>query len=611
MERSGTQKLPPIERVEGKQARALSFAQQRLWFLAQFEGVSESYHIPTGLRLRGALNKVSWRRSLDRLVERHEGLRTVFVSEEGEPRVELLPAACGFPMVEHDLEHEADAERRLDALSVEEAQAPFDLAKGPLIRGRLIRMGAEDHVFLLTQHHIVSDGWSMGVLTRELSTLYSAFASGQEDPLPPLTIQYPDYAAWQRKWLSGERQAKQAEYWRHNLKEAPGQLALPTDRPRPAKQSFVGGWVGIEVDAELTRGLKRLSQQQGTTLFMTVLTAWAAVLSRLAGQEDIVIGTPTANRNRREVEELIGFFVNTLALRIDLTGEPSTVELLRRVRETALAAQDHQDLPFEQVVEIVQPERRLDQTPIFQVMFAWQSNEGGAFELPGLKVEGAGGGLGAVKFDLELSLGEEEGRIVGGLGYAKALFDEETIERYRGYLARLLKGMVADAEQAVARIEVLGTAERKLLLETWNETDAEYPRERCIHALFEEQVARTPDAIAVVQGDATLTYAELNAQANRLAHRLIEMGVRPDARVGLCVERHPRMVVGLLGVLKAGGGYVPLDPSYPKERLQELVGDAAPTVVLTDGAGWTGGARAGMRTTMFACCRSTSRGMVG
>jgi len=391
-----------------------------------------------------------------------------------------------------------NAEAALSALCHEEAHTPFDLARGPLIRGRLIRLSAEEHVFLLTQHHIVSDGWSMGVLVRELSSLYRAFAAGHDDPLPPLAIQYPDYAAWQRQWLSGERLQAQAAYWRDTLSGAPARLALPTDRPRPERQSFAGATVPVVIDQELTRGLKRLSRQHGTTLFMTVLAAWAAVLSRLSGQDDLVIGVPSANRGRREIEDLIGFFVNTLAVRMDLSGKPSVSVLLERVRRTALAAQEHQDLPFEQVVEIVKPPRALDHTPLFQVGLAWQNDARETFDLPGLSVEAAGEGLDQVKFDLELNLGEQGEVIAGTLGYATALFDQATIERQRGYLLALLRAMVADAEQPVGRIELLSAEERGYLLDDLNRTEVDYPSELCVHELFEQQVRRAPDAVAVV-----------------------------------------------------------------------------------------------------------------
>ena len=584
VERRGVQALPAIGRVSRAGPLLMSFGQQRLWFLAKL-GASATYHIPMVLRLRGLLEASALRKSLDRLVWRHESLRSVFVMEEGEPRVRLLPAESGFSLVEEDLEHAPDAGERLEAMSREEAEAPFDLERGPLLRGRLIRLGPEEHLLLLTQHHIVSDGWSMGVFTRELGALYEAYASGKEDPLPALEIEYPDYAAWQRAWLTGERLEAQAAYWRENLSGAPERLELPTDRPRPKEQSFVGGFVGLRLDRELTRGLKRVSQEQGGTLLMTVLSAWSMVLSRLSGQEEVVIGIPTANRGRREMEGLIGFFVNTLALRIDVSGEPSVVELVSRVRKTALLAQEHQDLPFEQVVEIVSPPRRLDQSPVFQVMCTMEQGEGGGFALGGLKVEPAGAPSQTVKFDVELSLGEVDDIIVGGLRYAKALFDGGTIERHGGYLEAALHALVRDPGRRVGEVELLSPSERKLLLETWNETAAPYPRERCIHELFEEQVRRAPEVVALVQGEEEVSYGELNRRANRLAHQLIEKGVGPDVRVALCVERSPPMVVALLGILKAGGAYVPLDPSYPSARLAELVQDAAPLLAVCDAAG--------------------------
>ncbi|MBP2471127.1 amino acid adenylation domain-containing protein [Sinorhizobium meliloti] len=582
---SGAQTAPVIMPVGRDGALPLSYSQQRLWFLAQLDEDSTNYNIPLGWRLQGRLDRVAWRRSLDRLFARHEALRCTFVAGEDDPQVQILSGDRGLPVVEHDLRDRPDAQAALLDLCQEEARTPFDLAREPLIRGRLIRLADEEHVFLLTQHHIVSDGWSMGVLVRELSSLYRAFEAGEDDPLPPLAIQYPDYAAWQRQWLSGERLQRQAQYWRDTLSGAPARLALPTDRPRPAQQSFAGASVPVIIDEALTRGLKRLSRQHGTTLFMTVLAAWAAVLSRLSGQDDIVIGVPTANRRRREIEDLIGFFVNTLAVRIDLSGEPSVSDLLERARRAALTAQDHQDLPFEQVVEIVQPPRALGHTPLFQVGLAWQNNTGGSLDLPGLQVEAAGEGLDQVKFDLELNLGEQGEAIAGTLGYATALFDRATIERQCGYLLALLRAMLADAEQPVSELDILPPDERSYLLEELNRTEADYPSDLCVHALFEAQVRRVPDAVALVFEEQSISYGALNADANRLAHHLIGLGVRPDQPVAICVERSPAMVVGLLAILKAGGAYVPLDPAYPGERLRQLLDDAGPRLLLCDAAG--------------------------
>ncbi|TCU64273.1 amino acid adenylation domain-containing protein [Bradyrhizobium sp. R2.2-H] len=581
-DRGNTKAIPVVTRGGSLE---MSFAQQRLWLLAQLDGPNSSYHIRGALRLSGELDVDALRRSIDRLFARHEALRSVFRVIDEQPRVVLLPADERVPLLEQDLRGRDDCEQELARLCCEEAATPFDLAKGPLIRGRLIRTPEREYLFLLTQHHIVSDGWSIGVLVRELGALYRAFVAGKDDPLPPLAIQYPDYAVWQRQWLTGERSQRQVDYWRRALADAPAVLELPTDRPRPPVRTLTGASLPIEIDAELASGIRRLSQSHRASPFMIVLAAWAVVLSRLSGQTDIVIGTPTANRNRPEIEGLIGFFVNMLAVRIDLSAEPSVAELLRRVRTAALAAQDHQDLPFEQVVEITQPLWGREHTPVFQVAFAWQSNETGTLELPGLKAETADIPLQQVRFDLELDLGELGGRIVGSLNYATALFDEATIRRHRDYLVSVLRAMVADADQAVDRIDIIGAAERGRVLDIWNETTAPFPSESCIHELFAEQVRRTPEAVALVYDDVRLSYGELDAKAGQLARRLMALGVVPDQPVAICLPRGIAMVVSLLAVLKAGGAYLPLDPAYPAERLRQIVDDAAPRVLIADEAG--------------------------
>uniref|UniRef100_UPI0030833345 amino acid adenylation domain-containing protein n=1 Tax=Photorhabdus temperata TaxID=574560 RepID=UPI0030833345 len=578
-------RLSAIQPISRKDKLPLSFAQQRLWFLAQLEGVSKTYHIPMALRLYGQLDIVAWQRALDVSFARHEALRSTFVIVDGQSQVVLLPADSGMPIKRYDLRTASDMDEQCQRLCTQEIEAPFDLAQGPLIRAALIQRADEDYIFLLTQHHIVSDGWSVGVLMRELNALYTAFLMGQPVPLPPLVVQYPDYAAWQHQWLTAERTQAQSDYWRAVLADAPVLLDLPTDRPRPPEQSFAGQAVPVHVDSELTAALKRLSQQHGITLFMTLLSAWAVVLSRLSGQEDIIIGTPCAGRSRQEVEPLIGFFVNTLALRIAVSGELTVTECLTRVRETALAAQAHQDLPFEQVVEIVQPPRRLAHTPLFQVMFAWQNNDLTDLELPGLTVSHVDQALDIVKFDLELNLFEEEGGIVGGIGYSTALFNQPTIVRQVGYLYAVLQAMVANPRQKVGEIDILTPAERRLLLETWNATEMPYPKVLCLHQLFEQQAEKTLDATALVYEEQTLCYAELNARANRLAHQLIALGVAPDQLIAICVSRSPAMIVGILAVLKAGGAYVPLDPAYPGERLAHIFTNAAPAVVLVDETG--------------------------
>ncbi|HEX8431069.1 MAG TPA: amino acid adenylation domain-containing protein, partial [Longimicrobium sp.] len=575
--------LPAIEPADRSEPLPLSFAQQRLWFLEQMGAAGRAYHIPAALRLRGGLDTDALSRALDRIVERHEALRTTFAQVDGEPiqRIEPARESC-FDLVRHDLWAHADADAELRRIMSEEGSALFDLHDGPLVRGRLIRLCEDDHVLLVTMHHIVSDGWSMGVLTHELSTLYGAFHRGEADPLPTLPIQYADYAVWQRKWIEGDVLREQAEYWRSTLAGAPELLELPTDRPRPAIQSLAGDSIALELDAELTAGLKMLGQRHGTTLFMTVLAGWAAVLARLSGQDDVVIGTPTANRGQAEIERLIGFFVNTLALRMDLSGAPSVAELLERVRARALAAQQHQDIPFEQVVELAQPTRSMAHTPLFSVMFTWQNAPRGTLELPGLAAGSVGSAAHVTaKFDLSLTMQESGGRISGVVEYATALFDAATVERFLGYFRAILAGMVADEWRAVQRLPMLSASERSLVLDEWNATDAQYPRESFVHELFEAQAARTPDAPAVVHDDRALTYAELNGRANQLAHGLRELGVSPGARVAICIEHSPEMVVALLGVLKAGAAYVPLDPSHPADRLRDMLDDSAPRAVLT------------------------------
>jgi amino acid adenylation domain-containing protein len=449
-------------------------------------------------------------------------------------------------------------------------------------------MAADDNVLLLTMHHIVSDGWSAGVLFRELAALYGAFARGEPDPLPPLPVQYADYAAWHRRWVEGPVLEAQAEYWTRTLAGVPELLELPTDHARPAKQDFAGARVNVELDEALTGALWTLSQRHGTTLFMTLLAGWAAVLARLSGQDDVVIGTPSANRGRSEIEGLIGFFVNTLPVRVDLSGAPSVAEALGRVKARALEAQQNQDIPFEQVVELVQPARSLAHTPLFQVMFAWQNALEGSPELPGLALDaldpaGSGGSPPQVsaKFDLTLTLREDDGRIEGVVEYATALFERETVERYAGYLRRVLEEMVADDVKPLEGLDLLSAAERRTVVEEWNETDAAFPAGACVHELFEAQVERTPGAVAVRFEEEALTYAELNARANRLAHHLRGLGVGPDARVGVCVERGPEMVVSVLAVLKAGGAYLPLDPAYPADRLRYMLEDSAPAALVT------------------------------
>jgi amino acid adenylation domain-containing protein len=563
----------------------LSFAQQRLWFLAQMEGGREAYHIPFGVRLKGELDRQALRQALDRIVARHEALRTRFVIVEGEPRQRITPAEHSrFQLLEQELRQHGEQERagELNTLIQQEGEGRFDLEKGPLIRGRLIRLAEDEHVLLVTMHHIVSDGWSMGVLAGELNALYGAFLGGKADPLPELEIQYADYAVWQRQWMEGEILQQQAAYWKSTLAGAPALLELPTDHRRPIRQDFAGGFVELVLDEQLTAGLKDLSRRQSTTLYMTLLAGWAILLARLSGQQDVVIGSPVANRGRTEIENLIGFFVNTLALRLDLSGSPSVSQLLEQTKAQSLAAQRHQDIPFEQVVELAQPVRSLAHSPLFQVMFAWQNAEARP-ELPGLEVLLLQPPHKAAQFDLTLFLQLAGDTISGAIEYASALFEAATVHRYIGYFLALLKAMVADDAQTIDRLPMLSEEEREQVLYGWNETKAEFSSEKCVHELFEEQVRRSPQATAVVFEEEELSYGELNARANRLAHYLRELGVKPDERVAICVERGFEMIVGLLAILKAGGAYVPLDPAYPEERLQYMLEDSAPAALLMQG----------------------------
>ncbi|HKV95700.1 MAG TPA: amino acid adenylation domain-containing protein [Candidatus Angelobacter sp.] len=575
--------LPEIVRVERGQRLPLSFAQQRLWFLAQMKDASQAYHVPMGLYLKGELDVGALRRALDRIVARHEALRTTFVSIDGEPWQHIASAADSrFHLLDHDLRQHRTAKAELDCLLAEEAAASFDLQAGPLIRGRLIRQSEQEYTLLITMHHIVSDGWSMGVFLNEVSQLYSSFKSGEEDLLPELTLQYADYAVWERQWLEGEELRQQCEYWKKALQDAPALLELPTDYARPPQQNYKGGSEELALEQGLTEKLKKLSRRQETTLYMTLLAGWAALLSRLSGQTEVVIGTPMANRGRAEIEGLIGFFVNTLALRVDVGGGVTVKELLKRVKEVALGAQQNHNLPFERVVETVRPERSLSYHPLFQVTFGWQNMPEEAMMLPGVEAKP----LKTIpyqpaKFELTLDLQEADGTIIGKLEYSTALFEPSTIKRYVGYFRRLLEGMVTEESEIIDRLSLLSDREREQVLYQWNDTQVECPSNKLVHELFAEQVDLTPEAPAVEYDGRQLTYRELNHEANRLAHYLQILGVKPEARVAICVERGLEMIIGLMAILKAGGAYVPLDPAYPQERLQYMLKDSEPVVLLT------------------------------
>ncbi|WP_186137234.1 non-ribosomal peptide synthetase, partial [Burkholderia gladioli] len=579
--------LPPILPRARDSRLPLSFAQQRLWFLDTLDqAAGAAYHMPAALRLSGQLDPAALRAALDRIVARHEVLRTTIDTVDGQPVQRIAEAGAGFALDTQDLRGLADeaCQAAVTRIAGAEALAPFDLARGPLIRGQLLALDDTQHILLVTQHHIVSDGWSIGVLIDEISTLYAAFHRRQPDPLPPLAIQYADYAAWQRDWLQGETLQRQTGFWRDHLAGAPALLELPTDRPRPAVQSYAGGRIAVAFPRELGDALRQLGRQHGTTLFMTLFAGWAALLSRLTHQRDLVIGTPVANRQQAELEPLIGFFVNTLALRVRLEDDPDVAGLLQQVRQTALDAYAHQDLPFEQVVEAVQPPRSLSHSPIFQAMISLNNTPAHALELPGLQLETLAQAHVTTQFDLSLSLVDEDGIISGDLEYASDLFDASTVERLIANLQTLLAGMAADPSRRLGTLPLLDETQRQQVLVDFNRSEAPWPAERTVHQLFEAVVASRPEAIAVAHGQHALSYDALNRRANRIAHALIEIGVRPDQRVAISAERGIDTVAGLLGILKAGAAYVPLDPAYPPARIEHMLRDSAPVALLTQAA---------------------------
>ncbi|MBW4508478.1 MAG: amino acid adenylation domain-containing protein [Scytonematopsis contorta HA4267-MV1] len=574
--------LATIVPVPRSEHLPLSFAQARLWFLNQLSGESATYNMLEPLHLSGSLNTAALEMAVQEIVRRHEVLRTTFKIVNGSPvQVISKEITLTMPVVSWECLSFEEQSTQVQQLAIAESQEPFDLSNGPLLRVTLLRLGEKSHVLLLIMHHIVSDGWSMGIFTEELSALYSAFCAGQPSQLPQLSIQYADFAHWQQQWLSGSVLQTQLNYWKQQLASIPPLLELPTDRPRPSIQTFQGSSVYFQLNQELTTKLKALSQQSGATLFMSLLAAFATLLSRYSGQEDVVIGSPIANRNRSEIESLIGFFVNTLVLHAQLEGNPTFVELLERVRSMTLAAYEHQDLPFEKLVEELQPERSLSHTPLFQVMFALQNAPMGKLELPDLtmtplKMESVN-----ARFDLTLLMEETETGLTGEFVYNKDLFDAATISRMAGHFQILLEGIVSNSQQRVAQLPLLTPTEQHQLLFEWNDTQADYPQDKCIHQLFEEHVERTPDALAVVFENEQLTYRELNNRANQLAHYLRLRGVKPEVMVGICVERSLEMIVGLLGIFKAGGAYVPLDPAYPEDRLSFMLSDSQVGILLT------------------------------
>ncbi len=560
----------------------LSFAQERLWFLDQLEPSSAVYNVPVALRLEGAIDAALLKESLSELVRRHETLRTRFENVHGRP-VQVIEPFDGLEFPVTDLSDDSSDLAEARRQCMEEAQRPFDLSQPRMLRATLFRWRPTTHILMLTMHHIAADGWSLGVLLRELGILYQAFSAGKSSPLPELPVQYADFAVWQRNWLSGEVLEKQLSYWKQQLEGAPARLELPTDRPRPPTPSYRGATEEMILPQPLLAALKALSRQEGATLFMTLLTAFQILLGRYSGQQDFTVGMPIAGRNRAEIEGLIGFFVNMLVLRCDMTGDLTFGELLRRVREALLEAYAHQDLPFEKLVEELRPERNMRYGPLCQVIFAMQNTPAGPAKLGELDLSVESVHSGTAKFDLSLHMSEESNGLRALVEYSTDLFDRETIVRLLANFRSLLEGIAASPGERIWNLPLLSSGERKQILVDWNATEVSYPLEQdeCLHQLFEHQAERTPDAVAVVYGDQQLTYRELNHRSNQLAHHLRDLGVKPDDLVGICMERSLEMVVGLLGILKSGGAYVPLDPAYPKERLDFILEDAQVRVVLT------------------------------
>ncbi|XYI03749.1 amino acid adenylation domain-containing protein [Sorangium sp. So ce1128] len=588
---------PPLQPAGREGALPLSFAQQRLWFLAQLEPDSAFYNVPGAVRVQGPLDRVALEESFQEVVRRHEVLRTTFAVVDGTPRQVIAPdARLPFEVIDLRALPGRDQEAEVRRLAAEEARRPFDLGRGPLARATLLHLDDAEHVLLLTMHHIASDGWSVGVLLREISALYGAFSSQRPSPLPALPVQYADFAIWQRRWLTDEVLEEQLSYWRRQLGGAdePGSggsrrgpvpaLELPTDRPRPAAQTYRGAAHAVRLSADLSAGLRALCQREGATLFMALLAAVQLLLHRYSGQTDIAVGSPIAGRTQTELEGLIGFFANTLVLRSDLSGDPTFLELLRRAREVTLAAHANQDVPFERLVDALKPERDLSRSPLFQVMFALQNAPAQPISIPGLTLTSLEVDSATAKFDLTLSLTDTAEGIEGTLEYNTDLFDARTAARMQGHLEALLEAVVQEPERRISRVPLLSAAERQEILVAWNDATAAYPEGRRIHELFEEQARRTPEAAALIFGEQTLTYGELARRANQLAHHLIKLGVRPEALVAISVERSLDTVIGILGILKAGGAFVPLDPAYPRDRLALMLNDTRARLVLTQRA---------------------------
>ena len=575
LEKAARTTAPPLRPLPRDQHPRLSFAQERLWFLSRYEAESSLYNVPVTLRLCGPLKIEALHASLQEIVARHEVLRTSFPEIDG-VAVQNIAAAIDLPMPLVEM-----VESEMPQFVRQQVRLPFDLATGPVIRACLLQLGGGDHVLLVVLHHIACDGWSLGIMLEELTELYGAFSRGAVSPLAPLPVQYADFAEWQRQWLQGELLEKQTAYWKAQLTGVEP-LDLPTDRPYLTKPTFSGATEKALLPKILAEQLRFVSHQQGVTLFMTLLTGFKILLHRYSGQTDIAVGSPIANRTRPEVEPLIGFFVNTLVLRTALAGDICVTQLLQQVREVSLQAYAHQDIPFERLVEVIDPPRSLGRTPLFQTMFVLQNAPLPTVSWEGLEVTAGLLETDTSKFDLTLAVREDAEELELSLEYRTELFDAERMQRMLQHYRILLEQIVASVDSRVSEIEILSDAEKQQLLVDWNRTEAEYPLDKCVQHLFEEQVTRTPRVAALVDEDGQLSYEELNRRANQLAHYLAKMGVGPEVRVGVCLGRGVEMVIALMGILKAGAAYVPLDPAYPAERLNFMLRDADALVVLTE-----------------------------
>lgn len=574
--------LAPIRLGRETGPARVSFAQERLWFLDQLEPGNPYYNIHKAVRWNGPLNREALGRALETILARHDALRTTFVAVDGTPSQVVTPSTT-LPLPVTDLRGlpPPEGEAQMLQLAVEEARRPFDLSRDRLVRARLLRLSDDEHVFLLTIHHIVCDGWSMGLFFAELATLYAAFSKGEPSPLPDLPIQYADYAGWQRDRLQGEVLEAQLDYWKQRLSGMPPVLDFPFDRPRPAVRRGCGAGQTFSVSKELLEALRGLSRREGVTLYMTLLAAFQTLLGRYADLEEIVVGSPEAGRHRVETEPLIGYFVNMLVLRTDLRDDPTFRELLTRVRDVVLGAQTHPELPFERLIDELGLDRSLRYNPVFQVMFAFQKAPHSMVAPPGLTASPVSVRSGAAVFDLTLEVTERQDGLEASLGYHTDLFDDATAIRMVEHFKRLLEGIVEDPERQLSRLPLSSEEERRRLLAEWNDTAAEFPSEKCVHQLFEEQARRAPEAVAVLFGEEQLSYRELNRRANRLGRHLRGLGVGSGDVVGLCVERSIEMTVGLLGILKAGAAYLPLDPTLPRERLSLFLEESRSALLLT------------------------------